>query len=257
MEPKISREFTAHPDNYTKGGNKPQYIVVHYTAGGSTAWNVAHWKANDANPEHPGSFHFVLDGCGTIYQMMELTDTAWGIGGWKGTTQYIYNNQHISIEVVNDGEPFTINEIAELHWLVRRLMAQFNIDADHVVRHFDCHSGRKECPYYYAGFNNKAWENLHAIITRGEDEMDVNEFLNAPVAYQDPKTGKQMNKKLWELVSWGGHYDSYTATKIAEVQSKTIELSNKVIELEKKMDSQTTLIKNVQKILNTISKKLA
>lgn len=241
---RILRTFHAHSGNYTPGGNRPKWIIVHFTANTASAKQEATYANND---QHPSSYHAVLDGSGNIYQILDLTDTAWAVGAWPGATQLIGNNESVSIEVCNDGGPFTIDEIADLRWLVRRWMTELGIDADHVVRHFDAHTGRKECPQFYSGFNNKHWETLHDTITR-EDMMQVNDIMNAQVAYQD-LGGKQVNKKFWELVSWGGHYAAYAAAQIPI-------LNNKIIELEKKVDSQTAKINTMQKTLNAINKKI-
>ena len=245
--PTISRAFTCHPQRYSPGGNSPKYIVIHYTANDAPARNEA-TNVMYNNDGRKASAHFYLDGSGTIYQVMELTDTAYAVGAWAGATQLIGNRESVSIEVCNDGGQFTVDEIAELRWLARRLMAHLGIDADHVVRHFDCHTGRKECPLYYSGFNNKHWETLHDTITRGDTNMQVSDLMNALVAYQD-LGGKQTNKKFWELVSWGGHYAAFCAAQMPI-------LNNKIIELEKKVDNQTSLIKNLQKTVNTINKKI-
>lgn len=241
----ILRTYHAHKGNYTPGGNDPKWIIVHYTANTASALNEAIYANND---QHPSSYHFVLDGLGIVYQVLDLTDTAWAVGAWAGATQLIRNDESVSIEVCNDGGPFTTDQIADLRWLVRRLMRELGIDADHVVRHFDAHTGRKECPRFYAGFHNRNWEALHDTITR-EDTMQVSDFMNAPVAYQD-LGGKQTNKKFWELVSWGGHYAAFCAAQMPI-------LNNRIIELEKKVDSQTAIMKNMQKSLNSLVKKSA
>ena len=251
--PSISRAYHAHSGNYTPGGNRQKYIIVHYTANIASAIQEAQYASND---QHPSSYHYVLDGSGVIYQLLDLKDTAWAVGGWTGTTQLIGNNESISIEVCNDGGPFTTGQIAELRWLVRMLMVDLGIDADHVVRHFDAHTGRKECPYYYAGFNNKKWEALHDFITR-EDDMEAKDVWNEPIAYQDPKTGKQTNKKAWELLSWGPHYDAAMVPKVNDIQTKVAELQNRVVALEKAASEQTMLMKNLQKTLNSILKKVS
>lgn len=158
----ISREFHAHTGNYVPGGNSCQYIVIHYTGAAGSARNTAQWSQND---RHNSSFHYVLDGS-ECFQILEDTDTAWAVGAWKGTKAYVKNNQSISIEVCSSGEPFTAAEIAMLCELVPALMAKHGIAADHVVRHYDCHSGHKECPAPYV--DSAAWSALHAQITSGK-----------------------------------------------------------------------------------------
>jgi len=246
--PTISRAFRCHPWRYSAGGNSPRYIVIHYTANDAPARNEAN-NVMYNNDGRQASAHFYSDGSGTIYQVMELTDTAYAVGAWDGATQLIGNRESVSIEVCNDGGRFTVDEIAELRWLVRRLMAQLGIDADHVVRHFDCHTGRKECPLYYSGFNNAEWETLRDTITREDVTMQVNDIMVYPVAYQE-LNGKQTNKKFWELVSWGGHYAAFCAAQMPI-------LNNRIIELEKKVDALTAQVKAGNKTMSTILKKVS
>lgn len=154
-------QLWARSDRYTHGGNSRQYIVVHNTANTATAKQEAQ---NLHNNSGQSSFQYAVDDT-SIYQCVHDYDTAWAVGAWKGATPYIRNNQSISIEVCNPGKIFSDASIDRLHWLVRDLMEYYGIPADHVVRHWDCHSGRKACPAYYAGTGNKAWNELHALIT--------------------------------------------------------------------------------------------
>ena len=257
--PTISREYTAAPNRYRKGGNHPRYIVVHYTANTASARNEAN-NVHFNNDGRDASAHFYLDGGGTIYQLLDLSDTAYAVGAWEGNTQYVGNSESVSIEVCNSGGPFTTDEVAELRWLVRRLMGELGIDADHVVRHFDCHggpAGRKECPYYYAGFNNAAWEALRDTITREELQVEAKDVWNCDLAYQEVKTGKQVNRPAWNIVSWTGHNVEYMLPKVNDMQPKVSDLANRSVKLEKAVADLTALVKAQQKTLNAIVKKLA
>ena len=167
--PVISRDYWAHSGNYTPGGNSCEYIVLHMTGNTAPALNEAKYAQNN---RHDSSYHYVLDGGGVIYQTLWDSDTAWSVGAWKGATQYIRNNQTINIEVCNNGGPYTSAEIEELRWLVLQLMAKWGIDKDHIVRHWDCHSGHKSCPSWYSGYNNTAWEDLVDYITTKEEDMN-------------------------------------------------------------------------------------
>ena len=158
--PSISREYHAHAGNYTPGGNSMRYIVVHYTGAPGSALNTAKWSQND---RHDSSFHYVLDGSGVIYQILDDFDTAWAVGAWRGATQIIRNSESISIEVCSDGEDFSKAEIEELRWLTLKLMREHGIPASNVVRHYDCHTGHKECPAPYV--DQAKWNNLKSYIT--------------------------------------------------------------------------------------------
>lgn len=162
--PTISNAYHAHAGNYTPGGNTCRWIVVHYTGAAGSALNTAKWSQND---RHDSSFHYVLDGGGVIYQLLADTDTAWAVGAWTGYRQLIGNAESISIEVCSSGADFTASEIAELRWLVRRLMAAHGIPAARVVRHYDCGTNHKLCPAPYCGntANDAKWVALRKAIT--------------------------------------------------------------------------------------------
>lgn len=174
----ISREYHAHSGNYTPGGNSCQYVVVHNTGGSASARNEARYAQND---QHESSYHYVLDGS-ECYQILDDEDTAWAVGAWSGARQLIRNNQSISIEVCSPGTEFTKDERDRLRELVGILMKRHGIDADHVVRHYDCHTGRKHCPAYYV-VNEGAWNDLKTYITEEGDDGEVSpEEITAAVA---------------------------------------------------------------------------
>lgn len=171
--PTISRAYHAHSGNYRAGGNARRYIVVHNTGNTASALNEAKYAQNN---QHESSYHYVLDGTGTIYQILDDMDTAWAVGAWKGASQIIGNAESISIEVVSDGAAFTAAEKDELRWLVRKLMGLYHIPASRVVRHWDCHTGRKQCPAYYV--DAARWAELLGYITEEDDMPTVDEIWN-------------------------------------------------------------------------------
>ena len=152
---------------YTKGGNSRKYIVVHNTANTASAVNEA---KNLKNNPGQSSFHYAIDDR-DIIQCVHDYDTAWAVGAWAGTTAYVKNSQSISIEVCNPGTEFSTAEKQNLRKLVMHLMEYYHIPASRVVRHWDCHSGRKKCPAFYAGSGNSAWSALHAYITGGSSSV--------------------------------------------------------------------------------------
>ena len=160
--PTISRRYHSHTGRYRAGGNSCDYVVVHNTGNTATAEQEAR---NQQNNSAPSGAHYFLDGGGIIYQLLDDTDTAWAVGAWSGARQLIGNRESISIEVCSDGTEFTGAEVEELAWLVQRLMREHGIPASHVVRHYDCHTGHKDCPGWYVP--QARWEALHAAITAG------------------------------------------------------------------------------------------
>lgn len=162
-----TKRIWCKPSRYTKGGNSRKYIVVHNTANTASAVNEANNIHNNAGSS---SFHYVLDDK-DIVQCVHDYDTAWAVGAWSGCTAYVKNSESISIEVCNPGTEFSTAEKQNLRKLVMHLMEYYGIPASRVVRHWDCHSGRKACPKFYSGSNNSAWSALHAYITGGSSSV--------------------------------------------------------------------------------------
>lgn len=165
----VTKRIWCRSDRYTSGGNSRKYIAIHNTANTATAEQEAKNLHDNAGQS---SFQYVVDDV-DIIQCVHDYDTAWAVGAWAGAVQYIGNNQSISIEVCNPGTEFSDACKRNLRALVRHLMDYYGIPADHVVRHWDCHSGRKQCPKFYSGSNNAAWNALHSYITdnSGDDDM--------------------------------------------------------------------------------------
>jgi len=149
-----------------------KFIVVHYTAGGSresgAKGNLDYFKGGSAGRN--ASAHYILDES-VIYEYADpAANCCYHCGDGNG--QYGITNQNsVGIEVAAPPEnaPYSAKEIDRLTYLVQYLMKQFNVSADHVVRHYD--ASRKPCPWYYtpsgAG-GDAAWKKLHKQITNGD-----------------------------------------------------------------------------------------
>ena len=262
--PTISREYHAHAGRYQPGGNSCDYIVVHNT--GNSASALAEAKNQQNNFSRPAGAHYFLDGGGVIYQLLDDTDTAWAVGAWSGARQLISNYESISIEVCSDGVEFTDAEIEELTWLVQLLMERHDIPAKNVVRHWDCHTGRKECPAYYVPMNR--WYALHKTITEG-DTMSAQNVWEYPIG-RDATPGKQ-NMPAWMTLSWTNHDTAWLyqalaksynspkkntpqsgwsiADRICMLDKYCTDLSKQVPEIEKKVEA---LDKKIDQIINAL-----
>ena len=161
---KINNSYPCKTSRYSKTANLHRYIVIHNTANTATAKQEAQ---NCHNNHAESSFHFVLDDS-EIYSSVPEQYTAWAVGAWSGCKQNIGNSESISIEVCSDGREFTANEKSLLKDLTLHLMQKYNIPQSNVVRHYDCHSGRKRCPYAYSGnkTNDSKWNTLRNYITK-------------------------------------------------------------------------------------------
>ncbi|MCX7672742.1 MAG: N-acetylmuramoyl-L-alanine amidase [Thiobacillaceae bacterium] len=78
---------------------KPEYLILHYTAGGSLDGSIAWFK----NPHAKASAHLVIGRDGAIVQMVPFNRVAWhaGVSTWDG--RHGLNTCSIGIELDNAG----------------------------------------------------------------------------------------------------------------------------------------------------------
>lgn len=156
-------------NRYTgRNGNSIKYIVIHYVGATGSAYNNCKYFYD---VDRSASAHYFVGHDGEIWQCVNDTDSAWHCGGGRQTSQgglYLgkcTNYNSIGIEmcvnyangswVYNDA---TINSTADL---VKYLMNKYNINASHVIRHFDVNG--KLCPANYT--TDSSWKALHTKLT--------------------------------------------------------------------------------------------
>lgn len=125
----------------------------------------------------------------TIYRCVRDKDIAWHCGANKYKHPECRNSNSIGIEA----RPSKINRkrvmasdtdwyfepkvVDNLVWLTKKLMAQYNIPADHVIRHYDVTG--KLCPrpwccadmnVYYKTSGDAQWEEFKKRISDGKEE---------------------------------------------------------------------------------------
>ena len=188
-----------------------RYIVVHYTgsgtsAPGSAAANCKYFAGGNRN----ASAHYFVDD-GTICEYADPAAYAtWHCGDGHGRYG-ITNANSVGIEVCQNGDrPYTEAEIERLTWLVRRLMAQFGVPPERVVRHYD--ASRKACPYYYTPYGSggdSAWRALRDRITREEQDMTDSQAqmlqrIHDEVKRTDDCTGRERGMLDHDKLNWLG-----------------------------------------------------
>lgn len=173
----IMKENLANRNNYgaAREAKQIKYIVIHYTGndGDHDEGNANYFKNNVVK----ASAHYFVDD-DSITQSVPDNFVAWAVGGtkWKdcaatgGGTMYnvIRNTNSISVEMCDtkkDGR-FQASEetMANTVFLVKSLMKKYNIDIDHVYRHFDVTG--KHCPSYF--MNASAWEAFKAKLKESD-----------------------------------------------------------------------------------------
>lgn len=175
-----------------------RYIVNHYTGGtGSARNNCIYFAGGNRN----ASADFFIDKDGAIWQYNgDLRNYyTWAVGDGRGRYG-ITNANSISIEYVSNGEDFTPAQIQSGAELVKKLMADFGVSADRVVRHYD--ASRKQCPLPYIDAGK--WATLHAQLTGGASVPSTS----------NPQPQPQPSYSQLEVDGWWG---SGTTTRLQQV----------------------------------------
>lgn len=138
--------------NHYKGGNTKKYIVIHGTD------NVNDTAINNASFFNEGnkgsSAHYFVDD-DSIWQSVEDNNCAWSVGDGKGKYG-ITNMNSINIEMCGtDNGRYSKETVNNTIELTKYLMKKYNIDVDHVVRHYD--ASRKNCPSQFSPNNWARW----------------------------------------------------------------------------------------------------
>lgn len=166
-----------------------KYIVVHYTAGGSSKPGSA-LGVKKVFSQRAASADFVVDDGGYVQLNPNLNKYGtWHCGDKKyplskGGSLYgkCTNRNSIGIEVCSNlakgassavpnhaGWSYTEASLNNLVKLVKILMKQFNIDKDHVIRHYDV-SG-KVCPGI-PGWNDEMLYDIHGNKTKERNNSE-------------------------------------------------------------------------------------
>lgn len=81
----VATEIDILENSFDRQGHQPMYIVLHGTAGGTSAIDVANYMKGTVGSSNPVSTHFVIGQDGTIVQCVPLSLAAWGNGVITGT----------------------------------------------------------------------------------------------------------------------------------------------------------------------------
>lgn len=236
--------------------NDPQYICIHYTAGawGVTAEANAIYYYNNGGSVQCGTHYFLGDD--GVYQSTPEDRGAWTQGNYEANTHCI------SIEVAcgSDEPCFTDVEIKLLRELVTDLMSRYNIDADHVIRHYDVvdYFGgstvdpHKNCPRPYVDWD--AWQKLKTYITGGSEDDMFDESTVSQLIWQeklhndgaqygpDGKGSGNAYANVWNTTVW--NYDNI------------LDIKSKVTKANTNANNANTNAKNCLTKINTLATKV-
>ena len=163
MQINIVKKTSTH--NTTSRPNRSlKYIVIHYTAGThSRAGAAANTAQYFATTTVQASADFIVDDATIVQYNPDIKNrNTWHCGGGKqssyGGSLYgiCKNSNSIGIEVCSTNDTRKVTNVNDSHWsytdavieqtvlLTKYLMETYNIDANHVIRHFDVTG--KYCP---------------------------------------------------------------------------------------------------------------
>lgn len=165
-------QMPCNPGNYTaRRSSAIRYLVVHYTGAPGTARNNGAYFASRG--DIGASAHYFVD-AQDIVQSVPDGDRAWHCGAAVYKHPECRNDNSIGVELccyqdASGRWRFALDTVDNAVLLIRALMAQYNIDIDHVVRHYDVTG--KICPEPYVR-DAAAWAEFKARLTAPETEED-------------------------------------------------------------------------------------
>ena len=192
----------ANKANYGGIRSNIKWIVIHYTAndGDTDEANGNYFKNNIVK----ASAHYFVDD-DSVTQSVPDNYVAYSVGGskWNNGGGKYYgkctNSNSISIELCDDvknGKVYpskkTIENAIEL---TKELMKKYDIDADHVIRHYDVNG--KTCPAYWV--DDKKWKTeFHSKLTKvtKKTEKEKTSTVETKKTTSTVDAAKSYNKSL-------------------------------------------------------------
>jgi N-acetylmuramoyl-L-alanine amidase CwlA len=145
---KVNTSKKAHSSNYGNNSSRTvNYIVMHYTGNVKDAASANANYFQGANRQ--ASAHFFVDNT-SIYQSVELRDTAWHCGGYSYYHKYCRNSNAFGIEMCCTAGNYKVSDktIKNSAHLCAYLCKMLGISAKevdtYVLRHYDI--THKKCP---------------------------------------------------------------------------------------------------------------
>lgn len=184
-EPKIEKLLT--PYNFTSKGDtgRIKYIVIHYVGalGGAKA-NCEYYAGKYIG----ASAHYFIGFDGEIWQSVEDGDIAWHCGAKSYKHPECRNSNSIGIELCVHSRGSRTAQSRDWYFedatvlsaiaLTRYLMQRYDVDAEHVIRHYDVTGKICPNPYVY-NHTEHTWDIFKSRIadTPAPEEGDSREGL--------------------------------------------------------------------------------
>ena len=185
---------------YTSGRSLDsiKYIVIHYTANnGDTARNNGKYFQRSGCQ---ASANYFVDQNEVICSVKDEY-AAWHCGGSLESNHHplrgiCTNTNSIGVElcsIIQNGKyafkPETVNMAAKF---VKELMAKYNIDIDHVVRHYDVTGKNCPAPFVEDESQWKKFKNM-LIVKEEEETMSYEQWLAYQKRYEQEKANQKVS----------------------------------------------------------------
>lgn len=166
------------PYNYTPGSiSRIKYIVIHYVGAlGGAKDNCTYY----ANGYRGASAHYYVGFNGEIWRSVRDQDIAWAVGGMGYIHPECRNSNSLSIEMCVRKKSTASTSSYDKDWyfeditvantikLTKYLMEKYNIDANHVIRHYDVNHKICPNPYVY-NYTKHTWSAFKSALTSTSD----------------------------------------------------------------------------------------
>ncbi len=154
--------------NFFPDSGKKTKIVLHGTAGGTSAQNIANYFIGTEGSDNPVSTHYIIGQDGVIVQTVAEEDGAWGNGvvtnsAFTGSNPNMYT---ISIEHVkpstDNSDILTAMQENASFMLIRDICTRWKLQYSDVISHADIDPiNRSRCPGPYP------WDRLKIALQGG------------------------------------------------------------------------------------------
>lgn len=213
---KINRKISLinfYDSNRSKSQIK--WIILHYVGAVSTAKNNADYFYNIFRG---ASAHYFVDE-NEIWQVVEDNDSSWAIGADKYYTD-ARNTNSISIEMCcykNSKGKLDIKEevVNKAIELTKYLMDKYDIDIDHVIRHYD--ATRKVCPAPFVNDESR-WNDFKKALGDKSSSSNLKDNIIATVKVTY-KNGLNLRKESNTNSSIIKAFPQNTSLKIYEIKN--------------------------------------
>ncbi len=162
--------------NYNTGSiDRIKYLVIHYVGATGGAYANCQYYAETYRG---ASAHYFVGFDGEIWQSVEDKDIAWHCGASSYVHPECRNANSIGIEMCvrcSGSQASTSKDwyfedatVESAIALTRELMGKYNIDSDHVIRHYDVTGKICGNPYVYNNTKH-TWDEFKAAISQGTE----------------------------------------------------------------------------------------